>query len=300
MKLTISAIDSLSPGLKRFTLSGSNLPWAGAGAHLILEIPDGERVRKNAYSLIGAPVGAYQIIVRRVEHSRGGSRWLHDHARPGDELVGYPPQNFFSPPRSAKRHLLLSAGIGITPFLAYLQIPGLDYELHHCCKSDEADAFRALLPPGANATLHTSRAALNLHALLAKQKLDTHLSICGPESFMGIAASAAKSQGWPATKVHLESFGAATGGKPFTVRLKRSGITLNVGTDDTLLDTLEAAGLNPPCLCRGGACGECRMAVLDGTPEHHDHYLSDADKASGKSIMVCVSRAITPELILDF
>lgn len=300
MKLAITAIETLSPGLKRFTFAGAALPWAGPGSHLVLEIPGPGRVWKNSYSLIAAPDGAYRIIVRRVEHSRGGSLWLHDHAKLGDVLEVQAPQNFFNPPRNAKRHLLLSAGIGITPFLAYLQTPGLAYELHHCCKPDEANAFRALLPQGANAVLHTSRDALNLHGLLARQKLDTHLSICGPESFMDLAIAAAKSLGWPQAKIHLESFGGATGGEPFSVRLQRSGITVDVGPEESLLDALEAAGLNPACLCRGGACGACRMEVLEGVPEHRDHYLSDAEKASGKSIMICVSRATTPELVLDF
>ncbi len=300
MKLAITAIESLSPGLKRFTFAGQALPWAGPGSHLVLEIPDGERPRKNAYSLIAAPDGAYRIVVRRVARSRGGSHWLHDHAKLGDVLEVQVPQNFFNPPRSAKRHLLLSAGIGITPFLAYLQVPGLTYELHHCCKPEEAHSFRALLPQGANAVLHTSREALNLHGLLARQKLDTHLSICGPEGFMDDAIAAAKSLGWPAAKIHLESFGSSNWGQAFSVRLQRSGITVNVRPGESVLEALETAGLNPACLCRGGACGECRMEVLEGTPEHHDHYLTEAEKASGKSIMICVSRASTPELVLDF
>ncbi|MBU6449078.1 MAG: PDR/VanB family oxidoreductase [Rhodospirillales bacterium] len=300
MNLAIADIETLSPGLKRFTFTGAELPWAGPGSHLVLEIPGAERTRKNAYSLIAAPDGAYRIVVRRVERSRGGSHWLHDHARPGDVLEVRAPQNFFHPPRNAKRHLLLSAGIGITPFLAYAQTSGLVYELHHCCKPEEAHSFRALLPQGANAVLHTNREALNLHGLLARQKLETHLSICGPESFMDHAISLAKSLGWPPAKIHLESFGSANWGNPFSVRLKRSGITVDVRPGESVLEALEAAGLNPPCLCRGGACGECRMSVLEGTPEHHDHYLSESEKTSGKSMMICVSRAITPELLLDF
>lgn len=300
MKLAITAIDTLSPGLKRFTFAGPQLPWAGPGSHLVLEIPGRERTLKNAYSLIAAPAGAYQIVVRRVERSHGGSHWLHDHAQVGEVLEVRAPQNFFSPPRNAKRHLLLSAGIGITPFLTYLQIPGLAYELHHCCKPEEVNSFRALLPQGANAVLHTSRNAFNLHGLLARQRLDTHLSVCGPEGFMDDALSAAKSFGWPPAKIHLESFGSSNWGQAFSVRLQRTGITVNVSPGETVLDALEAAGLNPSCLCRGGACGECRMQVIDGIPEHHDHYLSEAEKASGKVMMICVSRATTPELVLDF
>jgi hypothetical protein len=38
---------------------------------------------------------------------------------------------------------------------------------------------------------------------------------------------------------------------------------------------------------------------LDGELVHNDHFLSDADKAKGKSIMPCVSRAQCKRLVLD-
>jgi hypothetical protein len=48
-----------------------------------------------------------------------------------------------------------------------------------------------------------------------------------------------------------------------------------------------------PYLCRGGVCGFCQTRVLevDGELLHHDHFLSDADKAKCNTIMPCVSRA---------
>jgi ferredoxin-NADP reductase len=301
MRVSIAGIETLSGTIKKFTLRGdAPLPPAGAGAHIIVEIPGTQRVWKNAYSLVSAPGERtqYEIIVRRVAESRGGSAWLHDHAQLGQGLEIGLPQNFFVLPRTAKKFLLLSAGIGITPFLSYLRILNTPYEMHHCCKPEEAEVFGALLPAGA--TIHTSRNALNLSALLAAQKLDTHLAVCGPEPFMDAALSAAQHLGWGPARIHSESFGGATGGAPFTVHLARSGRTLAVAHDRTLLEALEEAGLNPPCLCRGGACGECELPVLAGVPEHHDHFLSDTKRADNSAIMTCVSRARTPELTLDF
>jgi ferredoxin-NADP reductase len=305
MKLRIANILALSPNLRKFTLEaldGSTLPVAGAGAHVILEIPGPNRTWKNAYSLVSGPNcrSVYEIIVRRVAESRGGSAWLHDHVNTGDVLEVSAPQNLFAPSRTAKKHLLLSAGIGITPFLSYLQVLANPFELHHCCKQEDAPAFAALLPNAANVTLHTSRNSLNLNTLLAAQKLDTHLSICGPEDFMDAVLSTAQHLGWPGPKIHKESFGGATGGAPFTVHLHRSQRTLHVGPEESLLEALEAAGLAPPSLCRGGACGECELAVLEGIPDHHDHFLSDAKRAANTAIMACVSRAKTSELVLDF
>jgi ferredoxin-NADP reductase len=307
MKARIQTIRPLSAGIKRFSLAPvgpTSFPAGSAGAFILLEIPGPGRVWKNAYSLVsGTDRARYEIIVRRVAQSRGGSAWLHDHAAAGQVMEISEPANLFPIARTAQKHLLLSAGIGITPFLSYLpvlQAHNLAFELHHCCKQDEQDVFRALLPIAPNVTLHGSRNSLDLTALLSAQRLNTHLYVCGPEAFMDGVVAAAKRIGWPAAKIHEESFGGATGGAPFTVKLARSAMELQVAADQTLLEALENAGLEPPRMCRGGACGVCELPVLGGVPDHHDHFLSDAAHASGKSIMTCVSRAKTPELVLDF
>jgi ferredoxin-NADP reductase len=302
MKATISGITALSPTIRKFTLAADSLPAAAPGAHIMVEIPGPARSWKNAYSLVSANGENYEIIVRRVEKSRGGSAWLHDHAALGDMLEISLPQNLFPLARTARKHLLLSAGIGITPFLFYLKIfTHAPLELHQLCKPEDAEIFQNLLAgTRAKTTIHSSRNALDLPALLAAQKLDTHLYLCGPESFMDNARATAAKLGWPAAKIHFETFGGPTGGAPFTAHLARSNITVNVGPEESLLEAIEAAGLTPPCLCRGGACGECEIPVLSGIPDHHDHFLSDAKRASNSAIMTCVSRAKTPELTLDF
>ena len=305
MKLRIQDIAILSSTIRKFSfcaMDGGSLSTAGAGAHIVVDIPGPDRIRKNAYSLVSSPEvhGQYDIIVRRVAQSRGGSAGLHDHAAIGDTLTISQPQNLFPIARTAKKHLLLSAGIGLTPFLSYLEVLATPFELHHCCRQEDSAAFESLLPKSRNITLHTSRHSFDLASVLAAQKLDTHLHVCGPEGFMDVVLATAKQLGWPETKIHKESFGGATGGKPFIVHLKRTGISLEVASDMSLLETLEAADLAPPCLCRGGVCGECELPVLEGIPEHHDHFLSDAKRAQNTAIMTCVSRAKTPELILDF
>jgi hypothetical protein len=38
---------------------------------------------------------------------------------------------------------------------------------------------------------------------------------------------------------------------------------------------------------------------LDGELVHHDHWLADDEKASGRKIMPCVSRARCTRLVVD-
>jgi len=106
--------------------------------------------------------------------------------------------------------------------------------------------------------------------------------------------------GWPKSRRHSESFGgAAEGGAPFVAVLRRSGMEIAVGAETSLLDAIEAAGVDAPCLCRGGACGQCLIEVAEGEPEHRDHFLDEEERASGRFIMTCVSRARSPRLVLE-
>ncbi len=292
---------ALSPTLRHIVLEhaeGGALPPAAPGAHVVLTLATPGRPRRNAYSLIAAD-RHYEIVVRQVAASRGGSAFLHAAAMPGHETTMGLPQNLFPVASLARRHLLLAGGIGVTPFLSYLQALGEACELHQFCRPEDAEAFAALLAPWrAQVRLHTHRAALDLPALLAAQGLATHLYVCGPEPFMALVTDTARRLGWPAAKIHRESFGHASGGTPFSVTLARSGRRLAVDAESSLLEALEAAGVDAPCLCRGGVCGQCRVAVLDGSPEHRDSVLSAEERAAGDCILTCVSRARSP-LVLD-
>ena len=107
--------------------------------------------------------------------------------------------------------------------------------------------------------------------------------------------------GWPDKLVHFEHFSAPQAGGRFTVQLAVSGGSLEVSERQSFLEALEAAGLNPPYLCRGGACGQCETRVIacDGVLDHRDHWLSEADQRSGEKIMPCVSRVIGQSITID-
>jgi len=47
------------------------------------------------------------------------------------------------------------------------------------------------------------------------------------------------------------------------------------------------------------ACGACETRVLEGKPDHRDAVLTGEERAFGETMMICVSRARTPWLVLD-
>ncbi len=85
----------------------------------------------------------------------------------------------------------------------------------------------------------------------------------------------------------------------FTVELRRSGQTLLVPADRTLLDVVRAAVPEVDFNCRRGECGACVSLVLAGEPLHRDTVLSARAKAAGRRIALCVSRSRSAVLVLD-
>jgi ferredoxin len=78
-----------------------------------------------------------------------------------------------------------------------------------------------------------------------------------------------------------------------------AGLTLVVPPDISILDAVRAAGLQVPVACGDGRCAACETRVLDGQPDHRDGVLSADERAVGETMMICVSRAATPQLVLD-
>jgi ferredoxin-NADP reductase len=305
----VRSVETLSPTLRRVVLEpteASLFPTGSAGAHIVLEMRHDEHIWRNAYSLVSSPEHRrnYTIIVRRVAASRGGSAYIHDHLQPGTLLSVGMPSNLFPIQVSARKHLMVAGGIGVTPFLSYLPLlaaAGSPYALHLCTRAEDAEAFRRLLAPWPQSHLYisASQGGLDLNALFETQPLGTHLYLCGPEQFMAEVVASALALGWPEARLHQEHFIGAAPGAPFRAVLARSGMTIEIASDQGLLDAIEAAGIDAPCLCRAGACGECRLTLLDGVAEHRDHFLTEDERADGRSIMPCVSRAKSAVLVLD-
>ncbi len=144
---------------------------------------------------------------------------------------------------------------------------------------------------------------LDLPSILGDSRPDTLVYACGPEGLLTAVESFADR--WPAEAIRLERFKAkereadAAADASFTVVCERSGISATVTPEKTVLDTLEEAGVDVPNSCREGICGTCETRVLCGTPDHRDSLLSAAEQESGATMMICVSRARSAELVLD-
>lgn len=94
--------------------------------------------------------------------------------------------------------------------------------------------------------------------------------------------------------------GIPTENRPLRIVLARSRQAFDVPANETILSVLLRNGIDMPYTCRFGTCGSCVVPVLAGRPDHRDKVLSDELKAGNKFIALCVSRALTDELVVDY
>ncbi|WP_120495596.1 PDR/VanB family oxidoreductase [Kiloniella sp. EL199] len=311
--VTVTDIVEINKLVKRFKFERADrgqLPVFSGGAHTVVEMLDRGVTRLNPYSLMSDPMNqdAYTISVRRDDEGRGGSLFMHQQVKVGDELTISYPVNLFALDLRAKKHLMIAGGIGITPFLAQIkQLSALQghFELHYSVRNKTVgsyvDELTEIYPRNTHIYYSDHGQLIKLVQLLDGQPLGTHLYICGPKSMIAWVRETAASIGWPREAIHYEEFLAPQSGKPFEVELKQSNKTICVGEHQSLLEAMEAADVDAPYLCRGGACGQCETNVIsfDGNFFHRDHWLDDSQKASGKKIMPCVSRFEGKSLVLD-
>jgi len=308
--LTVSSTARIATDIHQYELAradGGELPGFTPGAHLRVETPGG---LIRCYSLSNDPAERrhYVIAVKRETQGRGGSASLIDRVRVGDLLPVSTPRNAFALKDSPARHLFIAGGIGITPILSmirHLETTGAaPFQLYYLTRSPETTAFRdELARRQGTVVIHHDQgdpaAGYDLWPALEQPK-GAQLYCCGPRGLMDAVRD--MTGHWPTSAVHFEDFGigaaqATADDQPFTVQLARSGRTLDVPADRSLLDTLRAAGIKVASSCESGTCGTCRTGLLAGTADHRDLVLAPYEQAD--TIMVCVSRAQGGTLVLD-
>ena len=314
MPVRVTAITQVADAVKRFRLErvdGGKLPVFSGGAHVVVAMQDGKHLRRNPYSLMSSPfdTSAYEISVLRVESSRGGSHFLHDRLKTGDTLTITQPMNLFPYDHRGTKHIFFAGGIGITPFIAMMDQmsrEGRNFELHYAVRTRSHGAYwQDLVARYGNHRVKVYCDAENLFipvgSILGNQPLGTHMYVCGPSGMIDGVMAWGTTLGWPSQNMHSERFLAPPVGKTFEAVLQRSGRTITVDSHQSMLEAIEEAGIDAPYMCRGGACGQCETAVVacDGEIEHNDHFLEPDEKASGKKIMICVSRIKGRSVTLD-
>ncbi|MFE0103990.1 molybdopterin-dependent oxidoreductase [Streptomyces sp. NPDC059009] len=260
----------------------------------------------RSYSLTGPAVDggrtAYEVAVRRLPDGAFSS-YVHEELKPGDRLRLAQPGGVFSIPTDTDTPVvLLAGGIGITPFMSYLEtlaatggtVP--EVVLHYGTAGSADHPFRDRLrelqgriralrivdhysDPGAEDVCgrdydRTGRITVDAVApdLIARR---ARFYLCGPEPMLEALTEGLRARGVPRFEIFSEKFRAARrevelpDGAEFTVRFARSGREVTWTKDSgSLLALGERAGVRMSSGCRVGQCESCACGVLGGEVAH--------------------------------
>ena len=289
--------------------AGETLPEWAPGAHVELVLTD-DLIRQ--YSLCSSPTDrhAYAVGVLRDAEGRGGSVFIHDQVKVGDTMHVRGPRNHFQFVASG-HYLFIAGGIGVTPLIPMIEAAdaaGADWQLVYGGRSRSAMAFlpeleqygeRVTFVPRDEVELSLSK---RIDTLLGTPHPGTLVYCCGPEALLEAVEAACAH--WPGGSLHLERFAPKPFGDDvddvaFEVELQRSGKTITVPPGRSIFRVCEDNGVSVLGSCHEGICGTCETVIIEGEAEHRDSVLTDAEKASNETLMVCVSRAKGDRLVLD-
>ncbi|WP_341952926.1 2Fe-2S iron-sulfur cluster-binding protein [Salinibacterium sp. TMP30] len=305
VRMRIVAKQLVAVGVVRLRLArvdgGPIAPWY-AGAHITVRLPNS---LERQYSLCSDPADRdhLDISVLRMAPAGVGSTYLHDVAAVGDELDVIGPRNTF-PLEAAHEYLFIAGGIGITPIRAMIEALPLarSWRLLYLGRSRSEMAFAGELEQryGHQVTVVAGdqRAVrIDLAAEITASTGDVYA--CGSGAVLDAVVAAT-----PVDRCHVERFlavdrASGVNRTPVSVVARRSSRQINVRADQSILSALQGAGIAVATSCGTGVCGTCETQVLAGAPQHLDSVMPDADKDEIGVFYPCVSRATSPELVLD-
>lgn len=293
-----------------------------AGQFLPIRLSIAGRDHVRCYSLSSSPEsrGYLEISVKRQGLV---STALHSTIQPGAVVAVKPPAGGFTYPTGDRPLLLLAGGIGITPLLSMMR-HGIEAEpdrpmtLLYSAPSAAALAFRdeikRLVRASARANaifavtrgepapdLYPGRIDDSLITTAVPNVREAVAMICGPQPMIDGMVKTLTGLGLPTDRIRFEAFEAAVAiakrgvhhaqpadGAAHEVRCARSGMAMQAGPGQTLLEAAESAGVNIDSLCRAGVCGTCRTRVVDGRVDCDSTALGDRDRQDGY-VLACVA-----------
>ncbi|WP_454918918.1 PDR/VanB family oxidoreductase [Xanthobacter sediminis] len=306
-KKTIEADNMVS--LELVDPAGAELPAFSPGSHIDVAIPGG-LLRQYSLCNSAGERHRYLIGVWKDANSRGGSVAIYNDVKEGDTLQVSAPRNRFKVPRDTARAVLMARGIGVTPILSiadHLTSKGVPFELHYMFAGGSPGSFKGIIEASAfagNTTFYLEGAPppFNPAAILADRPEDTQFFICGVDWWMDPIAKTAQQKGFGTNRIHMERFGGKAPAplldKVFSVKIASTGATYEIPGDKSVSAALEEQGVKIPTSCEQGACGTCKVKVLEGEAEHRDKRLNAAQREEGW-MLACVSRAKGDLLVLD-
>lgn len=313
-----------------------------AGQHLSFRFMVNGEEQRRSYSISSSPFtgNPLRITVKRVKDGRV-SNFINDTVKKGDVIEVMPANGSFclDPSDTARRtHYFFGAGSGITPLYSMLASvmaaePNsfahlaygknneksilLEDEINQVWEAnpDRMTVHHVFSKPGWWSSADYWRSGMidkaAIEALISENPpyaQDAQYYVCGPGGMNKAVKQALMSLDVPASRIHMESYGAAADldtsveGIAATAQVKLKGATQSVNIDkgQTVLEAVKAAGLKPPFSCQSGVCGSCRAKITDGEVHMRSRAALEDKDIDGGAILTCQSLPTTETLTLSY
>ncbi len=294
------------------------------GQFITLALPTPKETLYRSYSLCGDgdPGQPWEITVKRM-HMGAVSTYFYQSVQENTLLYASLPRGNFTLPADLSpqtRLVLIAAGSGITPNFGMLRAIAKMHpddrplvQLHYASRSEDETIFgpelRQMDPHETWLRqyhyLSSEGNRMTIPDILqsvGRQVHWAHWYFCGPEVLKQELIAELADLGVPDTFVHSEVFGAknvpherpayrVTGNlQPMggSIQVRETGAKLDVEPGETLLVALERHGYHPDFSCRAGACGACKLRLIDGEVDVKGEALSPADRNAG-FVLSCIA-----------
>jgi ferredoxin-NADP reductase len=307
----LRSIRDLTPDIRLFEIEPSGeIAVPTPGSHINVAVQVAGRPDVRSYSIVGPCAdGLYRVAVKLLRDTRGGSAYMWS-LKPGAHLTVSTPGNHFELSRGRPEYLLLAGGIGITPIFTMalaLAQAGANFRLLYACRRRQDLAFADELRERIGERLHMfvdeEGNRVDLAAEIARLATGAEFYVCGPIGILEAAKRQWQQSGRPIDQLRFETFGNSGrfASEPFKVRIPRLAREVEVPLNQTMLEALEAAGIEMIYDCRRGECGLCAVDILDvdGVVDHRDVFFSEEEKASNRKLCTCVSRVANGSITVD-
>jgi ferredoxin-NADP reductase len=307
----LRSLKNVARDVRLFEIAPDEGVWSyQPGGHIdVSVIVDGEQATRS-YSLVGEPnAEVLSIAVKRLPNSRGGSKYMWS-LKSGARLAISRPKNHFELSVGQSEYLLVAGGIGITPIYGMalsLLRGGSSFRLIYAARSRADMAFADHLSEVAGSRLQLypedSHGRVDLAAEIRALATDAEIYVCGPVGMLEAVKRCWREQWRPQEKLRFETFGS-TGHHPseeFVVSIPHLQREFVVPRNRSLLEALEAEGVEMISNCRRGECGVCVVNILgaDCEIDHRDVFFSELQKAEKRKMCTCVSRAVGGRLVIE-
>jgi ferredoxin-NADP reductase len=299
-----------------------------AGSYLSVEVEINGKIYRRPYSICSSPQdarkGFYQLTIKSAPHGLV-SNWILQHWKVGNKVTASAPLgNFtYSSLRDGKHVIALAGGSGITPFLSMAKAIAENDEdfsmtLLYGNRDEESLLFKdeldALVQDGKLQVVYVLSDEQKEgfeHGLIDAKLIQKYMPqdetcsifICGPDAMYHFLEDELPklnlkrkwirqdcSEFHSSLHERIDYPKEVPDSVQVTIIEKEDTTTITVGTQESLLSSLEKSGFAPRSHCRSGECGWCHSRLVKG-----DVYIIDekdgsrqADKKFGY-IHPCIS-----------